>query len=258
MRSRYAFLVVALGAIVCTPADAQTRTPAWLAAAYSDADFFPGESPVWTDWSAMRGLVQRRVGSTTLGIEVASIGRFDERDERIAAEVYAELWQGAYAHLRTSVTPEARLVPLSDWRLEVFQTVAGPWEASGSIGLMNLRESDVTLVGLGMARYLRNWYLRGRASIAELAGERTSSGAVFARRFFRDSREFIEVGTGLGSENVVIGPGPVLDTRDTWFVAVVLQRFVTESLGIHASASLNDFERIPRRRHLTVGLLARF
>ena len=94
--------------------------------------------------------------------------------------------------------------------------------------------------------------------MADIAGERAAAGSLSARRFLRDSGEYLQVGAGRGSEMVALGPGPVLDARSTWFVALTAQRFLMGPFGAHVSVGLNDFEGVPRRRSLTIGLLARY
>jgi YaiO family outer membrane protein len=252
--------IVAFVLLAALPAPSRAQAPgrAWSAGVFYDGDYFPEASPEWADWSAMRALVQRRVGTATLGVELATVRRFEARDQNVAAEAYVVLWGQAYAHVRGSVTPDAHVLPLSDWRLTLYQGLPGAWEASGSLALLNVPGSDVTIAGLGVARYVRQWYLQGRATVADVGGERAGAASLAARRLLGEGTEYLQASAGWGREMVVLGLGPVVDARSTWFVALTAQRFVTEVFGVHVSAGLNDFEGVPRRRSLTVGLLARY
>jgi YaiO family outer membrane protein len=247
----------ALAASACHPAHAQTPPP-WSAVVRYEIDEFAGSAPAWSRWWEAHALVSRRVARVTVAVEAAVLHRFGLRDEAVAGEAYVNLWPGAYAHARAGVAPGARLVALSDWRLALFHALPGGWEATGNLWLQNLPGADVEVFGIGMARYVGPWYLRGQVSLARIAGGSAGAGAVFARRFLGDPQQYVEGGAGLGSEVVVLGPGPVVDARATRFLAVNFQRFVRGPLGVQASAGLNDFEGVPLRRHLAVGLIARF
>jgi YaiO family outer membrane protein len=238
---------------------AQTAPPPWFAGVYYEREGFAGTSPIWTDWSAYRAVAVRRLDQLSLGVEIASVERFGLKDQTVAGEVYLNLWEGAYAHLRGRVTPEADLLPRADLRGEVFHTLGGGWEVSASIWRMNVAGPKVTSAGVGLASYRAQWLVRTQGSVARIGGDHALSGAVFARRYLgTSSREYLEFGGGTGEEIVVLGGGPVLDSRSTWFLSGSWQRFLHESLGVNLAAGVTDFEGVPLRRTLGVGLIARF
>lgn len=262
MKLRHSALAV-VAALTILPgapraAAAQAPSSTWFGAVFYDGDYFTGSSPVWTDWWTIRAMANRAFGGATVGLEATTTHRFALTDQSVAVDAYVDLWQGAYVHLRSRVAPGAELLPLSDWRGEIFHALPGGWEASANLWVMNLSGPDVETAGLGLARYVSQWYLRGRASLAEIAGRHAGAVGVFARRFLGDSRQYFELGGGTGEEVVILGAGPLLEARRTWFLAGSFQRFLFEPLGVHLSAGLNDFEGVPLRRHLTVGLISRF
>ncbi len=86
------------------------------------------------------------------------------------------------------------------------------------------------------------------------------------------TRQYVELSAGGGGEVVTVGPGPDLQVRDTWFAQVTAQRYFwvlgrpaedpdigSEHLvGIQVTGGLHEFEDIPRRRRLSVGVIASF
>jgi YaiO family outer membrane protein len=252
-------LALAAALLLPTSAMSQETAPPWFAGIFVERDNFSGSSTIWTDWTSVRALAVRNFDRGSLGLEVASVERFDLSDQAVAGELYLELWDGAYAYLRGRVTPDAELLPKGDLRGEIFQSLGGGWEASANFWMMDVAGPNVTVGGLGLAKYQGQWFLRSQGNLARIAGESAYSGRVFARRFLAgSSREYFEVGTGTGKEVVVLGAGPVLDARNTWFVSGSHQRFLNEHFGFNLGVGVSDFEGVPFRRTLALGLISRF
>ncbi len=251
-------LALTLIVLVTCVSPAQAQTP-WFAAVFYDRDLFAGSSPVWTDWETLRTVAVRQFDRGALAVEAERTERFDFADEALAIDGYLNLWSGAYGNLRVRAGSQSQVTPRSDWRLEVFQSLAGGWEVAGSAWHMNVPGPNVFVGGVGVGRYVSAWYLRARANLAEISGTRVGGAALSARRFFMDDgRQFIEGAAGFGGEAVTVGPGPLLDVRDTWFAQVTVQRTFREPFGFHVGLGVHDFERIPARRRVTLGLTARF
>lgn len=239
--------------------EGQASSTDWFGGIHYDHETFSGSSPVWSDWSTVRALAVRRFDRFSLGLEAASVERFELSDRSLAGEIYLDLWEGAYAHLRVRGTPQADLLPRADLRIEVFNSLGGGWEGSGSLWRMNVAGPEVTVFGVGVARYQAEWLLRGQGTLARIAGDNALSGGIFARRFLgTTSREYFEFGAGTGNEIVVLGAGPILDSRSTWFLSGRVQRMLHQHLGVNLGAGLSDFEGIPLRRTLSLGLIAQF
>lgn len=250
-------MLVVLGvlALPAAPVSAQT----WFAGTYLDLDSFAGANPAWDDWQVLRAVAVRDFSWGAIGIEATRQERFGLQDETFAVDVFAQLWPGAYGNLRGRIGPDAQVVPLSDWRLEVFQSLAGGWEVFGNAWLMNVPGPNPLVLGGGVGRYMAAWYLRAVGNVAEISGTRSGGLAFFGRRFFEDDgRQFVEFGAGLAGETVAVAPGPILEVRDTRFVSVTGQRFLAGPLGASFGLGLYDFEGVPFRRRVTAGLIARF
>jgi YaiO family outer membrane protein len=123
---------------------------------------------------------------------------------------------------------------------------------------MDFEENDVDILSAGGAHYLGNWYLRAVTFLSTLAGNSALSFSGTARRYIDPPREYVEIGAGTGREVVVLGPGPTVDTRDTRFFQIRVQRFLAYRWGFSAAAMVNRFEGAPERRGFSLGLMARF
>lgn len=249
-----------LAALVVAFAPAQARAQdEWFAGLYFDHDSFRESVPPWDDWRSIRGAVVRELGGGAVGLEIERVDRFGQSDVSAAIDVYAPLWEGSYANLRARLAPEPDVLPAADWRLEVFRSFPAGWEGSANVRLSTVPGPNVAVVGLGVGKYVSAWYLRALGSVAEVAGTRSAGAAFFVRRFFADDgRQFLEAGGGFGGESVAVGPGPVLDVRDTAFFQVSFQRTIRGPFGVHATVGAYDFEGVPLRTHLTAGVTARF
>lgn len=246
--------------------------PLWFADLRYERDAFRGGSPVWTDWWAARGTLYRELGRGTLGIGGSLERRFGRADESVTVDAYHDLWTGAYGNVRLRAAPGAEVLPLSDVRGEIFQAFGGPWEGSAHLWHLNAGGPDVTLGGLGLARYAGAWYVRAIGSLASSGGRETGSGRLAARRFLGGSREYLEISAGGGGEVVTVGPGPELDVRDTWFAQITAQRYFwilgrpaedpevgsPRRVGVQVTGGLHDFEGIPRRIRFGLGMIASF
>ncbi|MDT8341547.1 MAG: YaiO family outer membrane beta-barrel protein [Longimicrobiales bacterium] len=240
------------------PAPADGPPAQWFASVAYQREFIDSDLPQWEDWSLAQALVLRDFAAGALGVELFRAGRFRTHDEGFAVDGYRNLWAGAYANVRVRVTPDADLLPSVDGRGELFQSLPGGWEVSGSYWVMDFDRHDVQVAGAGVAHYRGNWYLRQTATLSRLAGESSLATAVTARRFLAGAREFVEVAGGLGREAVILGEGPRVESRDTGFVQGRVQRFLTPRWGLTGAVSYNRFEGTPGRLGVTLGLLARF
>jgi len=252
-----ALAVVAL--FVPVTGSAQEPTPPWFGGVFYDVDTYSGSTPGWSNWTGLRALAQRRIDRATLGLEVASLDRFDLSDKAVSGEIYLELWEGAYTHLRGRITQDGDFLPDSDVRGEIFQALGRGWEASANLWTLNVTGPNVLIGGLGLAKYHGIWFFRSEGNLARLDGEDALSGRAYVRRYIgSSSREYVEVGAGAGEEIALLGAGPLLDVRSTWFVSANHHRFLSEHLGYSLSVGVTDFEDVPLRRSLSLGLITRF
>lgn len=232
--------------------------PRWFAHLSLERQFLDSDLPPWSDWTSVEVGLVREFNRGAVGVQAFRVERFGAMDGGAAVDLYRELWAGSYGNLRVRVAPGGGTLPEADVRGELFQALPGAWEVSGSWWRMSLPVHDVDVAGLGVARYVGDWYVREVTSLSFLAGESSLSASVSARRFLGSSREFLELGAGVGREAVVLGTGPAVDTRDTRFAQVRVSRFLGRRWGVTGTAGYHAFEGAPDRKLLAVGILARF
>lgn len=252
----------AVGAQIAPPAPEPAATPSttaspWIAGVSWGREVMRGSRPGWPDWSEARLFATRRFERGSLGAEVARVERFGSADVAVAVDGYRELWAGSYGHVRVRATPDAAVLPGLDTRLEVFQALPGGWELAAHARAMDFETEDVASFGVGVARYVGAWYLRQITSLSRLAGASAVSGAAVARRFLAPPHEYVEFAGGVGSEVVLVGAGPTLDTRETRFVQVRAQRFVAVRWGLTVGLGYTTFEGAPSRVGASAGVLVR-
>jgi len=240
------------------PVEPDTVPGAWFAGVWYERELISSDLLQWSDWSGFRGVVVRDFPGGALGVELFQAERFGVRDRGVILDGYADLWARAYANLRIRAAPEAEVLPRMDLRAELFQAWASGWEVSGSLWWMDFPQRDVEVAGVGVARYVADWYLREVVTLSTLAGESVLSASALARFYLDPPREYLEISGGLGKEVVVLGAGPTVDVRETRFVQLGLQRFLTRTWGMAATVMLNRFEGAPARRGGSLGLMARF
>lgn len=219
-----------------------------------ERQFIDSELPQWEDWESYSGWAQFRGQRGTVRAEVATQQRFGERDQSFTFDGYHTLGEGRYGHLRFRTTPDAQVLPSWDVRGEIFQ-VFGSWEGSASWWHMDFEQS-VRVVGLGLARYEGDWYLRASGTRSTNSGESAWSGNLLARRSNDDGGALTLVG-GRGSEVVLLGVGPVIDIRTTTVLRAELERWLTERVGITAVVGRHTFEGAPARFPVSIGVALR-
>lgn len=238
-------------------ADPDTLTP-WFAGLHHQREFIASSIPQWTDWTLSQAILVRDLNGGAVGGEVFQAERFGLRDVGVALDVYRELWARSYGNIRLRMTPQADALPRWDLRMEGFQAFAGGWEISGSYWRMDFEDDDVNVLGVGGGKYHGLWYLRATTTLSTLAERSALSYAGMIRRFVGTSKEYVEVSGGIGREVVVLGPGPVVDVRDTRFFQARVQRFLNARWGFAAGFAHNRFEGAPERNGVSIGLITRF
>ena len=210
--------------------------------------------PQWEDWQTVSGFAQFRGDDATVRAEIATQRRFGLRDQSATFDLYQTLGAGRYGHLRFRTTPDADVLPNWDVRGEIFQGF-GAWEGSASYWHMDFQDV-VRVVGLGLARYAGDWYLRASGTRSTNAGESAFSGAFLARRATADGGNLTLV-VGRGEEVVVLGAGPTIDLRTTSVARVEVERWVTDTFGLTAALGRHTFEGAPSRIPISVGVQLR-
>lgn len=221
------------GDVGVRPPDAVGEGPyRWTASLGVDVTDFPSAGFHWVDSVAA---IRRKFDGGSLGFETLESSRFGRWDTAWALDGYVNLWSRAYANLRFQDGPGAVLFPRTRWRAELFQGVGTGWELSASYDRLDY-SAPVELLGVGVARYLGNWYLRWLHLYVPSTPSSPSwsnSDRIVVRNYFKgDADNYVEVAAGLGSSveptGFVVGPG---QATHSWSASTALVRFPTPRFG---------------------------
>ncbi len=167
----------------------------WGANVGWDHTGFSGGRQSWNDANLT---LRRYFERGSLGLELLRADHFGRSDTAWALDGYAPLWTRAYANLRYQRGPSSGLLPKYAWRAEVFQGVGSGWELSASVDHLRF-SSDTEFYGVGVGRYVGNWYGRYKLQHVPGAGSGSWSHRVLLRNYYRgDADDYWEVSAGTG------------------------------------------------------------
>lgn len=167
----------------------------WSLRAGVDRTSFSGGRSSWTDTGLT---LRRKFERGSLGLEVLQADHFDRRDSAWALDGYVSVWARAYANIRYQHGPSSGILPRHSWRAELFQGVGSGWELSASVD--HLRFSSATeFYGVGVGRYVGNWYLRYKLQHVPGVSSGSWSHRVVARNYYRgNADDYFEVSGSSG------------------------------------------------------------
>lgn len=245
-------LTIGLGCLMVLPSVAQKQSH-WHLFTFYSYEVLNQQRPAWHVWQL--GL-QRRLTRQTVIADVTVHQRFNRRDIAWALESWSTLWSKAYGNLRLQYAPTPRFLPAAEVYLELYQGLEA-WEVAFSVRSRFFSDDTVPTLGLALARYEANWYLRARTVLTPLAGRLNWAQTFMARHYWRPPQEFIDLQVGIGRGVEIIDVGPVLQAVRTYFVAIRLQRFLRPSLGISVGLTYSN-DDLFTRRGILLGLLQRW
>jgi YaiO family outer membrane protein len=196
-------------------------------------------SPARADWSDYTLSVRRHFKRGSLAFEALGADRFSGSDHAWALDGYVDLWSRAYANLRYQRSPQADLFPETSWRAELFQGVGRGWEFSGSFDRLDFSSSAVDLYGLGVGKYVGNWYVRLRHLYVPGNGTNSNSDRLLARYYYRgDADNYVEFSAGAGQSDTALSSAPGSTAHAySWSAGAALVKFLNPRLGFKAGAS---------------------
>ncbi|GAB2857041.1 hypothetical protein GCM10027277_26810 [Pseudoduganella ginsengisoli] len=149
-------------------------------------------------WADQTLAVRRYWERGSLAFETLRAHRFDDHDMAWALDGYVNLWNGAYANVRYQQAPQQRLFPHRSWRAEVWQSVGNGWEVSASNDTM-LFASHVDIYGLGIAKYVGNYYLLLRHTAVLTDTSHGTGDRLLGRYYYRgDGDSYVELARSRG------------------------------------------------------------
>lgn len=168
----------------------------WTASLLAQRTTFSRDRDGWYDHVLS---LRRHFEGGSLAVELLDARRFGRDDRAWALDGYAELWNRAYANVRYQHASQGSLFPEWAWRVELFQGFGRGWEVSASHDMLGFEPAAIRMQGLGLGRYIGNFYLQGRT--LRITGD--GSSGVSHRGLFRyyyagQGDDYIEVSAGSG------------------------------------------------------------
>ncbi len=210
-----------------------------------------------SDWHQYGTRITRKFESGSISFEGSQYDRFDERDVALRFDGYWDLWTNAYGNLQFQYSEESDFLPETDTRLEIFQGIGAGWEVSANYRHMYFAHNRIDSYGATLAKYLGKWYLRGGTVWTPEGDEDNITYVLMGRYYFTDDN-FLEVSGSRGEEVVTVGPGPILESRDTTSFGIRGQHFFTPRWGLFLGYDYFDIEDVWDRHGVSSGILIRW
>jgi YaiO family outer membrane protein len=206
----------------------------WSASLGADWSSFSPSRPDWSDYTLS---VRRHFSHGSLALEALAAERFSISDHAWAVDGYVDLWHRAYANLRYQRGPQQDLFPGNYWRAEVFQGVGHGWELSGSYDRLDFSASSTRLYGVGVGRYVGNWYLRWRHLYIPGNGATSNSDRFVTRYYYAgDADNYAEFTLKFGYTDAAALPTATGSARN-WSTSAALVKFLRPRVGFKLGLS---------------------
>lgn len=167
----------------------------WSLRAGIDHTGFSGGRDAWNDSNVS---LRRKFERGSLALEWLRADHFNRSSNAWALDGYASLWARAYANLRYQHGPRGGLMANQAWRAELFQGVGNGWELSASIDHLRF-SSDTEFYGVGVGRYVGNWYVRYKLQHVPGVSSGSWSQRAVVRNYYRgNADDYLEVSGGHG------------------------------------------------------------
>ena len=221
--------------------EAQAAQPGnfrWLAHVGDTYSNFSAGRSAWSEYDAS---VRWYFPRGSLAAESLVARRFSLTDHALALDGYADAWRRAYLNLRYQYSPNATLYPQQAYRAELFQGIGRGWEPSLSYDHMSFTGSDVDLYGVGLGKYVGNWYLRWRTLFIPSTPALGVSHRAVARYYFSgNADDYVELNGGFSHGSELLAHSVVVNVTRSWTAGAQIQKFFTPRWGIWLTGSRSD------------------
>jgi len=154
-----------------------------------------GDTPRWNEQNLS---VRHYMARGSLAFETLRAHRFGQTGHAWALDGYLDLWRGAYANVRYQRAASHRLFPANAGRVELYQALGRGWELSLSDDVLGFDER-VNIYGVGLARYVGNFYVQLRHQNIVGTGTRSSGDRLLGRWYYRgDADSYLELRANRG------------------------------------------------------------
>jgi len=210
----------------------------WLAHA---GDTYSTFSPNGTHWSEYEASARWYLPRGSIAAEGLAASRFSLTDHAVALDAYADAWSRSYFNVRYQYSPGATLYPRQAYRAELFQGVLHGWEPSVSYDHMSFTNSTVDMYGVGLGKYVGNWYLRWRTLFIPSSPTLGVSHRAIARYYFSGNADaYLELNGGFGRGSELLPHSVVVNVTSSWSAGAQIQKYFTRQWGIWLTAGYSD------------------
>jgi YaiO family outer membrane protein len=210
----------------------------WLAHVGDTYSNFSSSMASWNEYDAN---VRWYFPHGSVAAETLVASRFSLTDHAFALDAYADAWSRAYLNLRYQYSPDATLYPQQAYRAELFQGVGRGWEPSLSYDHMSFTTTDVDMYGVGLGKYLGNWYLRWRTLFIPSTTTLGVSNRAIARYYFSgNADDYLEMNGGFSRGSELLPHSVIINVTSSWTAGAQIQKFFTPRWGIWLTASVSD------------------
>jgi len=227
---------------------------AWSLRAGIDRTSFSGGRAGWTD----SGLtLRRRFERGSLGLEALDADHFGRSDRAWALDGYVSLWARAYANVRYQQGPASGVLPRQSWRIELFQGVGSGWELSTSIDRLRF-SSDTEFYGVGVGRYVGDWYLRYKLQHVPGVSSGSWSHRLVVRNYYNgNADDYVEVSGSTGRSSDLDRSGVLVRNSDA-SLGVSWTRYFRPDWGFKLGVGYSDDADGFDERQLSLALYRRW
>lgn len=249
------FLALLCGLACAVPLAAQEEAGAGnrVSLFYEQSRFDTDLDPWHLAWLELA----RQTSVGTVVLRGSAARRFGTDGRQVEIDAYPRIASAVYAYLNAGYSP-TDLFPGFRYGAELFGSVGGGVELSGGARHLRFEQRAVTIFTGSAGLYRGNYYLVARPFVTpdQEADALSVSGFVMARRYFRDSEEWISLRLGGGATPAEEFTTAELERLGSLRVALEAKRPVARLLHLRLSAGLEREELAPgtERGKLTVGL----
>lgn len=226
----------------------------WQLRAGLDYTGFNRGRDAWTDTSVS---LRRKFTRGSLALEGLQADHFRQRDMAWALDGYVSLWNRAYANARYQRGPASGILARNAWRVELFQGAGSGWELSASGDHLQFG-TGTTFYGVGVGRYVGNWYARYKLQHVPGVGAGSWSHRGVLRNYYRgNADDYLEVSAGHGRSVDLDRSGALVRNSNAW-LGVSWVRYVGRNWGVKLGLGYADDADGIHERQLSVALYRRW
>lgn len=184
--------------------------------------------------------------------------RFGVFDQAVGADVYADLWPGAYGNARVMFDWNPQVLPRVDLFTQLYQVLFTNFELSGGYRLMAFPADNVHFFNLGFGGYFGNWYV-GLQPMFLTSGQGPGGQiGAWARYIFNTADDYVDLRAGVGRRIAIVGAGtpetgPQLAGQTNFYTTLTGQYFINPHVGFYGVVNYNYDDQFPSRYGFTVG-----